>query len=242
MGSYNIKCCVTRLPIRWRDEIVAIPIKKQETTFGFCFENNKGWVVCGYPIFGTYEDCGMFEPKYKSDITFHSFMGEWDKLNCTEDDDTEYSFFIMHRDVYLRIIEWYEKRSNVFADQFTSMTYDRLDSKRDDVFENLKPPYDIEFARKMRSSYEMNKGYSNHPIRNPFHYATIEHSDDVSYIRYDLVIHSTAFPIIEAASSLGYDICPANYAGQETTFKEVLQWKNELLKDISPASEEDYDW
>lgn len=241
MGSYNIKCCVTRLPIRWGDEIVAIPIKKYENTFGFCFEYNKGWAVCGYPIFGTYVDCGRFEPKYKSDVTFHSFMGRWDNLSCTEDDDAKYSFFVMHRDVYLKIIDWYETRSNVFSDELVSMVYDRHDSKRDEVFENLKPPYDIDFFMKMTCAYEMNKGYSNHPIINPFYYFTIEGSDEVSYIRYELAIHSTVFPIIEAAASLGYDICPANYAEQVSNFKEVLKWKTELVKDVVPKSEDDDD-
>lgn len=254
MGSFNIVCGVTGLPIHYNDKVVAIPMladKKQEMDFkDFPVWTHFHYNICGLPMAGTYNDYGkiQFEKGPELDL-YKQMVNKISSLVDDDDDDdgtpdvyscwgNEISLFVMHQSVYDYLKNWVWLET--WDDKFM---YDGL-------LERGKEKYDS-YAEVIASdtisfhSYrDMNRGFVTYYYKNPFYYILRDDTSD-SADNFEMEYFIKCFPIVEASGALNFKLDPPMYGGQSEDIEGVSKIKNELFTIVKENAEScnnsDYD-
>lgn len=239
MGSFNITCCVSGLPIVWGDDIVAIPLIKKEVDFDpveYPVWSHYFYEICGLPLYGKYKDYGQIEvdESTSDDLACKIYK----KINENSVWGDTYSFFVCHKSAYeyLLNLEWTSCGGDSFLyDRFFGINDEKYNSIYSSVIENC-----MEFTMVDCSDLlNMNKGFVQYYFSNPFNF---DDEDATDNFKFQLKYYKQCLPVVEASMVLNYKIEPPMYENQTADVVDVVKCKNDIFKSVVEYKEKNGDF
>lgn len=247
MGSFNVTCSVTGLPIRWNDLVVAIPVKPNKDNIeDIDLKKLPVWshyfyTICGLPIHGKYYDYGRIEYEVNDSATkiYEKMGGEGEIWT------DGISLIVMHRAAYEYLISWEWK--NINGDDYL---YNRILNRNKEKIEHA-----IEYIRNddrfgMHSIYEINNGFVSYYHSNPLLSDKFQDLEliwnykgedfELNYRTYEIEFNEKVFPIIEASGALNFKLDPPMYENQTGNIKGAIEQKT-IMFNLITEDKKSYD-
>lgn len=240
MGSFNLACAVSNIPIGYGDPCVGFILKASNAYRDIRPGATGYWSgdvwpdfhynIASDPIFGNYDDYGRIVPDGEFDFSKieHLRRDVKDKHHADHIDEKNFNLMLIHAPVYqvlLKIKEpswatkWETARKITFIEAIAALK----------GCNNEKARPHLEF-RVLDARSELIKKYFDHEYLR-------SKSDDNLLRSYDEFL----YPLYQAIAELEFRIMPSVYAGQESKLG-ILTDLFDTYQDLIQNKKEEYGW
>jgi hypothetical protein len=243
MGSFNVHCAVSHVPIEDGDDVVLFGLNLQNHVSDIKFAERFGpqtpsvwgdnyYNICSYPVYGSYSDGGriVVDKTSKDDFEFlleHTKLIRDDKEPLEDDVHTStHNLMFIHAEVYRWLINrkpnWHEKEAKKRCKEVVEKYRDHDETNRIENFMRGREWSETFVSPQLTKIDPVWRNYLGGNVQESWRY-----------------FHEIR-PVTEPHIELGYRIFPSLYAGQEATAHDTSELRK-IVEDISQRSKEKYE-